>query len=223
MAESLGIRKVLVVYSHPAHQCLNGAILDTFLEGLKRAGLEHRLRDLYAMGFNPAPDEKEWRDGFAGIIPDECKREQEHVLWADALVWIQPAWNFSLPAILKGYLDRVFMIPGFSFESDPNGVTYRGGLLKHKKALVLQTLGGGLSNGYRFGNATEYAQALVSSLHYAGIRNTHVTQFWNLYKETQVDSPEIEKVLATVRALAETFDTRPPERVQIVSSLVTPL
>jgi putative NADPH-quinone reductase len=216
----LGIQRLLVLYAHPSHRGLNGAILDAFLEGIGEAGIEHRLRDLNAIGFKAVLDEAEWVDGFAGKVPPDCLAEQEQVLWADAMAWIFPAWNFSLPAILKGYLDRAFLIPGFAFDSDPDGVVYRGGLLKHKKALIIQTLGGSLQTGYRFGNVSDYCQAAVSSLHYAGIRNTHVAQFWNLYKETAKDSPEVLRILELVRGLGREFDRETVAGVQAVVSPV---
>lgn len=216
--ERLGIERVLVVFAHPSRASLNGAILDTFLEGLSEAKIEHRLRDLNAIGFNPVVDEAEWVAGFEGKVPPECQEEQAHVLWADAIAWIFPAWNFTLPAILKGYLDRVFLIPGFSFASDETGSTYQGGLLKHKKALIIQTLGGALQTGYRFGNVSDYVQAAVSSFHYAGIRNVQVEQFWNLYRETTRDSKSIKRVLTRSRQLGERFDDVCLDGVQFVST-----
>ena len=169
--ERMGIERVLVVFAHPSRDSLNGAILQAYLEGLEEARLDYRLRDLYAIGFNPVLDRDEWMGGFAGKVPPDCAEEQEHILWADALTWIFPAWNFGLPAILKGYLDRVFLIPGFSFQSDDTGSTYHGGLLGHKKALIIQTLGGDLQTGFRFGNVSGYAQTATSSFYYAGLRH----------------------------------------------------
>jgi hypothetical protein len=82
----------------------------------------------------------------------------------------------------------------------------------------MQTLGGELATGYRFGNVSGYVQPLVSSLHYTGIRNVHVAQFWNLYKEASNDSA-VQKVLDTVRRLAEEFDLAGSDCIQIACSL----
>lgn len=214
MKRSLGIKKLLVVFAHPAREeSLAGAIVDAFVSGATKAGLEVVTRDLYAIGFNPVVSKQDWFDGFVGKVPADCEEEQRHVKWADGLCFIAPAWNWSMPAILKGYLDRAFVIPGFSFASDPNGATYQGGLLTHKKALVIQTLGGALQTGFRFGNVADYAQGLVSALHYCGVRNTHVQQFWNLYKQTK-ESPQMPALIEKCRALGAAFDDQDDEALQ---------
>ncbi|MEW5740690.1 MAG: NAD(P)H-dependent oxidoreductase [Myxococcota bacterium] len=218
MKQKLGISKLLVVYAHPAREeSLSGAILEAFTRGATSAGLEVRVRDLYALGFNPVVSKQDWFDGFTGKVPPDCEEEQRHVTWADALAFIAPAWNWSMPAMLKGYLDRAFVIPGFSFSSDATGSTYQGGLLKHKKALILQTLGGNLQTGFRFGNVADYAQGLVSAMHYCGIRNTHVQQFWNMYKQTK-DAPGMSALLERCRALGERFDEQDDALVQGLST-----
>jgi putative NADPH-quinone reductase len=215
---SLGIQKLLVVYAHPAREeSLSGAILGAFVEGAQGAGLEVRVRDLYELKFDPVVSKQDWFDGFTGKVPPACEVEQQHVKWADALAFVAPAWNWSMPAMLKGYLDRAFVIPGFSFSSDPTGSTYLGGLLTHKKALILQTLGGSLQTGFRFGNVADYAQGLVSAMHYCGIRNTHVQQFWNLYKQSR-EAPGMPALLERCRALGATFDQQDDELVQGLST-----
>lgn len=218
MKRSLGIKRLLVVYVHPAREeSLSGAILDAFVDGVARAGIEARVRDLYLLNFNPVVSKQDWFDGFVGKVPKDCEAEQEHVLWADALAFVAPAWNWSMPAMLKGYLDRAFVIPGFSFDSDPNGNTYKGGKLTHKKALIVQTLGGTLQTGFRFGNVADYAQGLVSAMHYCGIRNTHVQQFWNLYKQTK-ESPGMAPLIERCRTLGQEFDLQDDELVQGLST-----
>lgn len=219
MKRSLGLQKLLVVYTHPAREeSLSGAVLEAFVEGAKSAGLEVRVRDLYALNFNPVVSKQDWFDGFVGKVPPDCETEQAHVKWADALCFIQPAWNWSMPAMLKGYLDRAFVIPGWSFKSDATGATYEGGLLTHQKALVLQTLGGNLKTAYRFGNVSDYAQGLVSALQYTGIRNVQVQQFWNLYKQTR-DAPGMPALLERCRHLGATFDEQDDDFVQSVSTI----
>lgn len=218
MKRRLGISKLLVVFVHPAREeSLAGAILEAFVSGAKSAGLEVVVRDLYALKFDPVVSKQDWFDGFVGKVPADCEEEQRHVKWADAICFIAPAWNWSMPAMLKGYLDRAFVIPGFSFASDPNGATYQGGLLTHKKALVVQTLGGALQTGFRFGNVADYAQGLVSAMHYCGIRNTHVQQFWNLYKQTK-DAPAMPALIERCRALGASFDEQDDEALQGLST-----
>ncbi|MCK5921744.1 MAG: NAD(P)H-dependent oxidoreductase, partial [Methylococcales bacterium] len=129
---------ILITYTHPAPKSFNHALLETVEKSLKEAGHTVRVKDLYAM-----PDFKVTLDGadfgqiMAGQTPADIKKEQEDVLWADGLVFIYPIWWFTMPAMLKGWIDRV-MLNGFAFEYTDTGAR---GLLTHKKALVIQTTG----------------------------------------------------------------------------------
>ncbi|MEZ0310465.1 MAG: NAD(P)H-dependent oxidoreductase [Myxococcota bacterium] len=212
-------QRLLIVTAHPSKESLNAEITRRFIAGIG-AQAEVRERDLYRVGFNPVLSEEEWRSGFSGAVPEDCKVEQEHIQWATCLAWIFPAWNFGLPAILKGYLDRVFLIPGFSFASDATGTTYQGGLLRHHRALVIQTLGSNLQTAYRFGNVASYAAEAVSSLQYAGIRNVQVAQYWNMYRQMPAVPAEIEKILSHAQGLGASFFADTVSGVQIVSSQV---
>lgn len=215
---SLGIRRCLVVFAHPSRTTLNGAILDAYLAGLADAGIEARVRDLNALAFAPVLNEEERIASFGGVVPPDCAEEQAHVLWADALTWIFPAWNFSMPAILKGYIDRAFLIPGFAFRSDPTGVEYLGGNLTHKRAQIIQTLGSSLESAYRFNAVSAYVQGAVSTLHYAGVRDVQVEQFYNLYRETDPGSPGVRAILDRARSLGRELDLGPRRGVQTAST-----
>lgn len=214
--ERRGLSKVLIVYSHPSRTSLNGAILDNVVAGLTEAGLESRVKDLCREKFDPVLDEKEWKEGFEGIVPEACQEEQRQIAWADSLIFILPAWNFSIPAVLKGYLDRVFVIPGFSVAMDETGTEYRGGMLGHKRALVIQTLGGELRTAFRYGNVSNYAAPLVSSLHYTGIKDVETLQVWNVYKK--MDEAEYARILTEVRRHAAAFDSPRRTRLQLLST-----
>lgn len=215
---SLGIQRCLVVFAHPSRASLNGAILDAFLAGLGEAGIESRVRDLNAIGFGAVLTEEERIASFGGVVPPDCQAEQEHVLWADALAWIYPAWNFSMPAILKGYIDRAFLIPGFAFRSDPSGVDYLGGNLTHKRAQIIQTLGSSLDSAYRYNAVSTYVQGAVSTLQYAGIRDVQVEQLFNLYRETEKDSPGIVSILTRARTLGRTMNNPLGRGIQTAST-----
>lgn len=75
-------------------------------------------------------------NGFA----EEISEEQEKVEWCDLMIWQFPLWWFSVPAILKGWVDRVFAMGKFY----GNGHFYEEGIFKNKKALLSTTTGGGL-------------------------------------------------------------------------------
>lgn len=130
--------KVLIVYSHPNPKSFNHAILESLQKGLLAGGHTVKVRDLYAEPFKATLDAADFGQIMGGTTPPDIKVEQDLVTWAEGLVFIYPVWWFGLPAALKGWIDRVFL-QNFAFAVTPTGLK---GLLKHKKALVLNTTGG---------------------------------------------------------------------------------
>lgn len=107
---------VLVVYCHPCTDSFNGAVRDVALETLALRGHEVRLVDLYGDDFDPVMRAPEWR-GYAkhGDNLAPVRDQAELLLWAQAVVFIYPTWWYGVPAMLKGWLERV-LVPGFAFE-----------------------------------------------------------------------------------------------------------
>ena len=115
--------RVLVVYSHPVETSYNAALHREIVESLRRAGHEVDDCDLYAEDFNPVLSRAErigYHDVPANLAP--VRRYVERLRWAEALVFCFPTWCFGLPAMLKGFFDRVFL-PGVAFDfTDPRDV-----------------------------------------------------------------------------------------------------
>lgn len=129
--------KTLIVYAHPNPKSFNAAIKETLVSELQAKGHEVKVRDLYAMNFNPVLNVDDFNHYAQKQIPADVKAEQDGITWADHVVFLYPTWWIGMPAILKGYIDRVFT-NGFAFSYTENGAE---GLLKGKKALVIQTTG----------------------------------------------------------------------------------
>ncbi len=125
--------KVLIVFAHQEEQSFNKALLDRALQELAILGHEVHVSDLYKMGFNPVatkddfrkrrfPDvlrydrEQKFSHQHKSFSPD-IAAELEKLLWCDVLILQFPLWWFSMPAIMKGWIDRVFV----------NGAVYGGG------------------------------------------------------------------------------------------------
>ncbi len=107
--------RALVVYCHPDPASFTAAIRDLVLEKLAQAGAEVRLLDLYARGFSPALSQPEWQGYLA--CPDNIAPVAEDVAalrWCDTLIFVYPTWWYGLPAMLKGWLDRV-LLPDVAF------------------------------------------------------------------------------------------------------------
>ncbi len=112
--------RVLVIYSHPVETSFNAALHGEVVERLRGAGHEVDDCDLYAEDFNPVMSRGE-RLGYHLIPQNQApvQRYVDRVMWAEAIVFCFPTWCFGMPAMLKGFFDRVFM-PGVAFDmSDP--------------------------------------------------------------------------------------------------------
>ena len=110
--------KVFIVYCHPSEDSFTRDIRDSFIAGLKSAGHEYILSDLYRMNFVADISEKEYRrEAFYNRelpIPDDVKAEQEKINSSDAIVFIYPVFWTDAPAKLKGWFDRVWTY-GFAY------------------------------------------------------------------------------------------------------------
>ncbi len=153
---------VLLVYAHPEPRSLNGSLKDFAVRRLEAAGHAVQVSDLYAMNwkatldaddstdrqaearFDPSLDSK--RAFEAGLQSPDIAREQEKLRWADAVILQFPLWWFSMPAILKGWVERVYAF-GFAYgvgeHSDARwGDRYGEGTLAGKRAMLIVTTGG---------------------------------------------------------------------------------
>ena len=109
--------RLLVVFSHPCPESFGAALYQTACRTLGAAGHELRCHDLYAENFNPVLSTEERRiylTDTAAIIA----KHPDHVAdlqWAEGIVVIYPTWYYGPPAMLKGWLERVWL-PGITFE-----------------------------------------------------------------------------------------------------------
>lgn len=131
----MGGRRVLVVAAHPSDESYGLALARTYAEAARQAGHEVRLLRLPQLEFDPI-----LREGYrlAQPLEPDLQSAQEHILWADHLAFVYPVWWGSVPALLKGFLDRVFL-PGFAFRYE-TGRKYPRQLLKGRTAHLLVTL-----------------------------------------------------------------------------------
>lgn len=108
--------RVLVLFAHPVETSFNAALHRTTVEALKEAGYEVDDCDLYAEGFDLVMSRQErlnYHDEAVCAAPVQGYLDRLRA--AEALVLSTPVWNYGYPAILKGFLDRVFL-PGVSFK-----------------------------------------------------------------------------------------------------------
>lgn len=153
--------KVLWVFAHPEPRSLNGALRDFGVNTLVSSGHELRQSDLYAMKWKAVADGADFTEGepdarlvYAnssfrsfknGTQSPDIVAEQAKLMWADVVVIQFPLWWFSVPAILKGWFDRV-LAAGWAYRvTDPANpkrtLRYGDGNLKGKRGMLLVTTG----------------------------------------------------------------------------------
>lgn len=153
---------VLIVYAHPEPRSLNGSIRDFAVRHLQQGGHAVQVSDLYATDWKPTLDSRDnlgYQDGARfdpsldskyafenGLQSPDIEAEQRKLIWADAVIFQFPLWWFSMPAIMKGWFERVYA-HGFGYgvgeHSDARwGDRYGEGTLAGKRAMLIVTTGG---------------------------------------------------------------------------------
>jgi NAD(P)H dehydrogenase (quinone) len=152
-------KNVLIVYAHPEPASLTRQLVEVSVQTLQEKGHEVGLSDLYAMNWKAVFDENDFpsranpnrlsfvaESGHAysnGLQTADVEAEQQKLLAADAVIFQFPLWWFGMPAILKGWVDRVFAYGlAYGFKGEGNRYRYGDGGLKGKRGLLSVTVGG---------------------------------------------------------------------------------
>ncbi|KWT98587.1 MULTISPECIES: NAD(P)H-dependent oxidoreductase [unclassified Variovorax] len=156
-------KKVLIVHAHPEPTSLTRQLVDASVQTLEAQGHEVLQSDLYAMGWKAAFDEDDFpsrldlqrlsfvaESGHAyasGRQTADVASEQHKVLSADAVIFQFPLWWYGMPAIMKGWVDRVWAY-GLAYGYKDGGNTYRygDGAFKGKRAVLAVAAGGPASD-----------------------------------------------------------------------------
>jgi NAD(P)H dehydrogenase (quinone) len=126
----------LIIYAHSNTNSLNHAILENVTNGLNETNQKYEIIDLYAEKFDPVlviDENHRRRDLNNDPYTEKYRRKIE---LAERLIFIYPIWWYGVPAILKGFFDRVF-VSGFAYKYDGQ---LPQGLLKNKSAWVIYTI-----------------------------------------------------------------------------------
>jgi NAD(P)H dehydrogenase (quinone) len=184
----------LVVFSHPNADSFNARVCRTYVEELERRGHQVVLRDLYAIKFDPVLTMDDFEGARGGRGPDDVRAEQVHVTWADVITFISPIWWIGWPAMLKGYVDRVFAL-NFAYRYTPAGVE---GCLRGKRAVIISSSGSTAENFVETGKLASVRTAqdvytmefcavtMVDHLHFAPVgRRTPPERFGQMLDEVR--------------------------------------
>jgi len=128
-------KKILIINGHPNKDAFNYGIAKAYKEAAEQSTAEVREIVIADLAFDPNLSHGYQKR--SPLEPDLLKAWEE-ILWAEHLVWIHPVWWGGLPAIMKGFIDRLFL-PGFAFQYRENSVRWDK-LLKGKTARIITTL-----------------------------------------------------------------------------------
>ncbi|TSA33828.1 MAG: flavodoxin family protein [Verrucomicrobiaceae bacterium] len=174
---------VFIINAHPEPKSFNGAMFRTAEETMSAAGHSVQVSDLYAMKFDPVSDRRNFTTvknadyfkqqieemhatevgGFAPDIEAELRKAES----CDLMIWQFPLWWFGVPAILKGWVDRVFAM-GRTYGGDR---FYENGVFKGKRALLSVTTGGP-AEAYRPGGFNGDINSILRPIHRGMLRFT---------------------------------------------------
>lgn len=129
------VKKILIINAHPYDKSLGTALANAYERGAKEAGAEVKRINLYDLKFDPI-----LHKGYHEIqeLEPDLKMAQEQIKWAEHLVFVYPTWWLNVPALLKGFIDRI-ILPGFGFKYTTSRL-FPERLLKGRSARLLITM-----------------------------------------------------------------------------------
>ena len=129
------MKKIAIINGHPNKDSFNFGVAEAYKAGAIETGAE--VREIIIRDLNFNPDLQFGYQKRMELEPDLMKA-WETIQWADHLVWVHPVWWGGFPAIMKGFIDRLFL-PGIAYKYRENSVWWDK-LLKGKTAHILTTL-----------------------------------------------------------------------------------
>jgi NAD(P)H dehydrogenase (quinone) len=170
------MKKIYILLGHPNKDTACGTFADSYEKGAREAGHEVHRTNLGDLHFDPI-----LHKGYKEIqaLEPDLIQIQEDIKWADHVVIIYPIWWSSMPALLKGMIDRMWL-PGFAYNFNKGmmGGMFWNKRLKGKSMRVFQTYDSSpFIEVFLFGSSTNVLKRAVAD--FSGMR-THVTKVGNL-------------------------------------------
>jgi len=188
-------KKILLINGHPNANSFNFGLAKAYKDGAEKSGAEIKEIVIAELNFNP--NLKFGYQKRTDLEPDLLEA-WEKIKWAEHLVWIHPVWWGGFPAIMKGFIDRLFL-PGFTFQYRENSIWWDK-LLIGKTAHIITTLDQP-SWYYRFVNGRPSVNQLKRTiLQFCGVKPVKVTYIEFIRKS---DEHKRRKWLAKIEKFGE--------------------
>jgi len=174
-------KQILIINGHPDPESYSMALAEAYLRGAQNESTTIRRMDIREMEFNPI---LEFGYRKRTDLEPDLQKAQDSILWADHLVWVYPVWWGSVPAIMKGFIDRVFL-PGFAFKKRENSVWWDRYLTGKSARLICTMDMPPWFYRLRYGSPSHKAMKQMT-LQYVGIKHVRITSIgpMRLSKET---------------------------------------
>lgn len=128
-------KKILIINGHPDPQSFNWALSDAYAQGAIEGNATIQTINIQSLNFNP-----NLAFGYRQktILEPDLEEAIAKIKWCEHIVWAYPVWWYGYPALMKGFIDRVFL-PGITFKYEPGKVAFPKKLLKGKTAHIICT------------------------------------------------------------------------------------
>jgi|SRR5258706_8240827 NAD(P)H dehydrogenase (quinone) len=186
--------RVLVIFAHPKRESFCGAILTTVLEEFSSLGHDAEVLDLYAEEFNPVLSPLEFQS-YETLVYPGVQRYADQMRQSDGIVWIFPTWNYGLPAILKGYVDRIWR-PNIAFRIDQASKVHFDSLDNLRFFIVATTYGASWFANTLVGNPCKRVIASCLRRHFS---SSSSFAWLALYGMDKPSPPRLQRFLGKVR------------------------
>ncbi len=196
--------RAFIVYCHPSEDSFTSCIRDAFIKGLKDAGHEYTVSDLYKMDFKTDMTEKEYlRDAYYRNTPDladDVQAEQTKINASDAIVFIYPVFWSEAPAKLVGWFDRVWSY-GFAYGEKT--------MKTLEKGLILCSAGNSKERLEQFGILDSMKKVMLGDRLFGRVRQAEFIVFDNTSRENQLREKNREQNLKMTYEMGKNLLTLP--------------
>ncbi|MHA6531745.1 NAD(P)H-dependent oxidoreductase [Paenibacillus sp. BAC0078] len=192
----------LIVYTHPNHKSLNYAFMQEVLRGIRENTkvTEVKVLDLYEEGFDPVlvfNENKRRRDMHKD---PELAKYREQLLWADKIVFIYPIWWGRPPAMLLGYIDKMFAA-GFAYKN--TGGLMPEGLLKNKSVVCISTMQGPANYPLLWLHNAHKVLMRKALLNYVGMRKVKFFEFGSMESKRGKHAQKLDRIYRYFKTISE--------------------
>lgn len=131
------MKRNLIIFANPKKDSFTECLATVVEKTCESINMVTQTNDLYSMNFNPLLTEQEISDMSNNIYAPDVEEEHDKIRWANVLTFIYPIWWANMPAMMKGYIDRV-IAKNFAYENNDGDIK---GLLTNKKVIILSPMG----------------------------------------------------------------------------------